>query len=249
MQTDMTTALLIGNSDGIGLALTRALLDRGVSVYGLSRSPSPVSHAGYRHHVIDVSDPAFRGVLASACADLGRVDTCVYCAGIGHELDLGPGLDLGLGLGQPELTGLLERERDVFEVNLMGLVATIEIVLPAMLAARHGHIIGLSSLADRFCNPGAPSYGAAKAGMSSYLESMAFAVRKRGVTITNVRFGFVATKMARSDIKPFEISADRAAAVILACMRKRSIRVSHPWRMAALLWLVGFPARLRRALS
>jgi len=242
MQTAMTTALLIGNSDGIGLALTRALLDRGITTVGLSRSPSPVHHEGYRHHVIDVTDPGFRDLLAGVCRDLGRVDTCVYCAGIGHEIDL----DIDLVAGLP---GVLDRERDVFEVNLMGLVATIEIVLPLMLAAGRGHFIGLSSLADRFCNPGAPSYGAAKAGMSSYLESMAFAARKRGVAITNIRFGFVATKMAKADTKPFEISADQAAAVIVACMRKRPIRVSHPWRMAALLWMVGLPARIRIALS
>ncbi len=42
-------ALLIGNSDGIGLATTRRLLDEGWTVAGLSRSPSPLTHASYEH--------------------------------------------------------------------------------------------------------------------------------------------------------------------------------------------------------
>ena len=48
-------ALLIGNSDGIGLALTTRLIERGFAVTGVSKSPSPVSHEAYRHIVLDVS--------------------------------------------------------------------------------------------------------------------------------------------------------------------------------------------------
>jgi NAD(P)-dependent dehydrogenase (short-subunit alcohol dehydrogenase family) len=42
------TALLVGNSDGIGLATTRALLAKGWSVAGISRSESPLTHTAPR---------------------------------------------------------------------------------------------------------------------------------------------------------------------------------------------------------
>ena len=146
----MPSALVIGSSDGIGLALVRALLGRGFAVLGLSRSPlaperlalAPELAAGYRHLVVDVRDPGYRDRVSEACDQLGVVDVCVYCAGVGVALDL----------DEPDEIA----ESEVFEVNLVGLVRTIEVVLPRMLAAARGHIIGLSSLADTFLNPGAP---------------------------------------------------------------------------------------------
>lgn len=225
----MPNALLIGNSDGIGLAITRRLLERGFDVAGISRSASPIEHARYRHHVADVRAAEYRDALIRACQDLDLLDACIFCAGIGEELDL----------------DRMERERAVFDVNLMGMLRTIEHILPRMLAAGRGHFIGLSSLADRFCNPGAPSYCASKAGVSAYLEALALAVRPRGVHITNIRFGFVDTKMAKADIKPFQIGPDQAADRVLRCMERRPIRYTYPRRMAALLWLASWPNRIR----
>lgn len=241
----MPAALVIGSSDGIGLALVRALLDRGFDVAGLSRSPLPPERlnvapelaARYRHVVADVRAPDYRDRLSEAAAELGAesggVDVCVYCAGIGEALDLAH----------------LGEESAVFGVNLIGLVHTIEAVLPGMLALEGGHIIGLSSLADTFPDPGAPSYGASKAGMSAYLERLGLAVRKRGVYVTNLRFGFVDTKMAKSPVRPFLITPEAAAKRVLRCMERRPRRMSHPWRMAALLWLIAWPNRLRLLLG
>ncbi|WP_428268561.1 SDR family NAD(P)-dependent oxidoreductase [Haliangium sp.] len=230
--------LIIGSSDGIGLALVEALTAAGSEVIGLSRSPAPdtLLHAGrdrdqpgYRHVVADVCADDYRDQLAAACDALGEIDACVYCAGIGEPFD-------------PDR---IEHEAATFATNLMGLVTTIEVVLPRMLARGRGHIVGLSSLADRFPDPGAPAYGASKAGMSAYLERLALTVRARGVHISNVRFGFVATKMAKSDIRPFEISPERAAQILVRCLTRRPIRLSYPLRMAALLWLVAWPSRVR----
>lgn len=243
MPTGTPGVLVIGSSDGVGLALVRLLLGRGARVAGVSRSPlalerlglAPERAAGYRHVLADVRDPGYRDRVSEACAALGRVDTCVYCAGVGEPLDL-DALD--------EHT-----ESAVFEVNLLGLVRTVEAVLPGMLAAGRGHLVGLSSLADAFPDPGAPSYCASKAGMSAYLDTLGLAVRRRGVFVTNVRFGFVDTKVAKSNVRPFMITAEDAAARVARCMARRPRRYSHPWRMAALLWLLAWPNRLRLRLG
>ncbi|ACY12961.1 SDR family NAD(P)-dependent oxidoreductase [Haliangium ochraceum] len=240
----MPTALIIGSSDGIGLALVRALLARGYQVAGLSRSPLPAERVGdgaerYQHLALDVRDPAYRAHVAELCQRLGALDLCIYAAGIGDSL----------ALDQLDENAHLAGERPVFAVNLMGLVDCIEVVLPRMLARGRGHIIGLSSQADGFPDGGAPSYGASKAGMSAYLERLALAVRARGVAVTNVRLGFVDTKMAKADVRPFLITPEAAAERILRCLRRKPIRVTHPWRMAALLWLVAWPGRLRIWLS
>ncbi|MCG8421772.1 MAG: SDR family NAD(P)-dependent oxidoreductase [Proteobacteria bacterium] len=226
----MPQAIIIGNSDGIGLALTTALLEKGWDVTGISRSQSPITGDRYRHHVVDIRSDEYDGAVAQALDRAGRgIDLCVYCAGIGEEIDFDH----------------LDADIAVFEVNLIGLVRTVSLVLPGMLAAGRGHLIGLSSQGDSFLNVDAPSYSASKAGMSSYLEALALAVRNRGVFVTNVRFGFVATKMAKADTRPFEISAEKAATCMLRCVDKRPIRYTYPRRMAALLWLANGINRVR----
>lgn len=227
----MATALVIGSSDGIGLALVRALVAADWRVIGVSRRPTEVE--GADSAVLDVRAVGYRAELGELIDRAGPIDVCVYCAGVGQSLDL----------------PALEPERETFEVNLMGAVATAEVVVPRFLAAGAGHFVGLSSLADRLTNRDAPAYSASKAGLTSYLEGLALACRPRGVHITNVRFGFVDTKMARSDVRPFMISAERAAARVMRCLRKRPIRYSSPRRMAFLLWFFGLGPRLRVWLS
>jgi NAD(P)-dependent dehydrogenase (short-subunit alcohol dehydrogenase family) len=230
----MPRALLIGNSAGIGLALTRLLLEEGWQVTGLSRSPSPCRGTGYHHLILDVSAPELRETLAAVQATRGPFDACIYCAGIGEEVDPTD----------------LRPETRVFQVNLMGALATAEVVVPAMVAAKAGHFVVLSSLADELVSPDAPSYSASKAALSSYFEGLALALRPHGVAVTTIRFGFVDTKMAQAPVKPFMVTPARAAAVVRRALRTRRARVSYPWRMAVLVrllrWITSWRIRLAR---
>ena len=90
----------------------------------------------------------------------------------------------------------------------------------------------------------APSYHASKAGFSSYLEGLALALKGTGVHATNVRFGFVDTKMAKGDRKPFMMSVDRAVQHILTCMRKKPVRYTAPRIVIPLVKLRSWLLRL-----
>jgi len=79
-------ALLVGNSDGIGLAMTKRLLAMGWNVIGVSRSDSPLRDEGYEHRVADVGEAAYQGVVTELVSG-APVDLCIYCAGIGEPLD------------------------------------------------------------------------------------------------------------------------------------------------------------------
>jgi short-subunit dehydrogenase len=223
------SAVVVGASVGIGAAVVRRLIADGWTVVGFARRDASFSHDRYRHVIADVRSPDFRGKLAA----VEPFDVCIYAAGIGHILEWDD----------------FTHEADVFTTNLVGVAIAAEVVLPRMIAAKAGHFIGLSSQADRWIDDSAPSYAGSKAGMSSYLEGLALACRKHGVHVTNVRFGFVDTEMAKADVKPFMITADRAAALVVKCIAKKPIRYTYPWRMSALLWLGGIPRRLRIWLS
>lgn len=217
-------ALVVGNSDGIGLEVTRRLLRDGWAVEGISRSASPLGDTSpkYRHHTLDVRAPDYLPTLRAWTA-AGTPDLCVYCAGVGEPLDL------------DALETSLAEDAVTFEVNTLGAVRLFQAVAPAMVDRGEGHIVVLSSLADGLINPGAPAYSASKAGLSSYAEGMALALKPRGVKVTNVRFGFVDTKMAKGAWTPMKMSVESAAARVMRAVARRPMRVTTPWAMAAML--------------
>jgi short-subunit dehydrogenase len=204
-------ALLVGNSDGIGLATTRRLLTGGWDIIGISRSESPISDSNYYHQVADVGNNKYSDILDELLLK-GPLDICIYFVGIGELLDP---LDMN-------------NEPKIIDVNLTGMVRTVSKIIPHMVRSGHGHFIGISSLADELFSAEAPSYHASKAGFSNYLGGLALALEPKGVYVSNIRFGFVDTKMAKGNIKPFMMSVEKAVDHIEYCIRKKPIRYSAP---------------------
>jgi len=204
--------LIIGNSDGIGAAITRALVVRGDLVVGISRSPSPLGPDGPRHVVQDVAAADYPEILRRIIVEEGPFDTCIYCAAIGSALKL------------PDLS----QEAHVIEVNFTAMVHTLATLTPGWLEKGRGHFIGLSSLADDFYNADAPSYTASKAGFSNYLISMALRLKTQGVQVTNIRFGFVDTKLPKASWKPLMMTPDQAANHVIRCLQSKPMQLSVP---------------------
>ncbi len=204
-------ALMIGNSDGIGLATTRRLLEAGWNIAGISRSGSPIENKNYYHRVVDVGSSKYSEVLGELLLEY-TFDLCVYFAGIGELLDLTDMRD----------------EPKIIDVNLTGLVKTAAAVIPKMVDIGKGHLIGISSLADELFSAEAPSYHASKAGFSNYLYGLALALKPKKIFVTNVRFGFVDTKMAKGDVKPFMMRVEKAVDHLQTCIEKKPICYTAP---------------------
>jgi len=198
--------MLVGNSDGIGLATTRRLLAAGWDIIGVSRSESPITSTTYHHRVADVSDNKYLELIDELVLK-GSLDLCIYFVGIGELLD------------PLDMSG----EARIIDVNLTGMVRTAAAVIPQMVKRGQGHFIGVSSLADDLLSAEAPSYHASKAGFSNYLGGLALALKPKGVYVTNVRFGFVDTKMAKGDVKPFMMSVEKAVDHLESCISKKPV--------------------------
>ncbi|MBT3981415.1 MAG: SDR family oxidoreductase [Bacteriovoracaceae bacterium] len=221
-------ALLIGNSDGIGLETTKRLLDIGYNVTGISRSASTIENSSYNHIVVDVSSDEYREVLSRSLS-LRKIDLCIFFVGIGERFD----------------PNNIRFETKVFEVNLLAGVITTELVINDMIKNNHGHFIGLSSIADLAPSQEAPSYNASKSALTNYWEGLALALSKTNVRISNIRFGFVNTKMAKASIRPFMISKVKASKYILSVVDKPRIRGTRPMIMNFLMWLSLIFVRLK----
>jgi short-subunit dehydrogenase len=220
-------ALMVGNSDGMGLALTRRLLEKGWEITGISRSKSLVTDPAYHHHVQDVGDPAYPELLEKL-SQAGPFDLCGYFAGIGEELD-------------PQD---MSEEPKIIDVNLTGMVRTAAGVIPGMVKRGEGHFMGISSLADELVSAEAPSYFASKAGFSNYLAGLALALKPKGVYVTNVRFGFVDTKMAKGDVKPFMITVEKTVDHLEKCICKKPMKYTTPKTMIPLIKLRKWTMKL-----
>lgn len=237
-------AIVTGASSGIGRALAAQLGARGYRVGLIARRrdlldslAAEIDAAGgtAAAGVADVADRAgIRSAIAEVEKRLGPVDVMVANAGFGAPTHLDP-----LNIDDVEQT---------FRVNLMGVIYSIEAVLPGMLARRGGQIVAVSSLAGDKGLPGESAYCASKAAVNVYLEGLRIAVRGRGVVVTTVCPGFVQTPMAPMDAAatPFLISAEAAADRIARLIEHRRGGVHRfPRRMALLMSLI---ARLPDAL-
>lgn len=226
--------IITGASSGIGRALAIELGARGYRLGLIARRERELQEtvemvaAREGTAIAATADVGDRSALRAAIQTLestnGPTRVLVANAGFGAPTHLDP-----LNIDDVERT---------FRVNLMGVVYSVETVLPEMLKAGDGHLVAISSLAALKGLPGESAYCASKAAVNTYMEGLRIALRGRGVAVATVLPGFVETAITPMDsaATPFMISAETAARKIARVIdgRKSGV-VAFPKRMAALM--------------
>jgi short-subunit dehydrogenase len=214
------------------MALARHMALDGVEVALVARREKPlrdllreISDRGGKARIfaLDVADPdAAIATVQRADDEMQGIDVVVANAGVGKAT-------WGGGLSWADC-------REVISVNVLGAVATLTALLRRMVDRKRGHLVGISSLAQYRGLPNNAAYGASKAFLSTFLESLRIDLRGTGVSVTDVRPGFVRTAMTdQQDFeRPFLMQADQAAAVIVRGIEKRAAVVEFPWQLAAI---------------
>ena len=87
---------------------------------------------------------------------------------------------------------------EIMETDLKSVFRLSKAVLRAMMKARYGRIINISSVVGAMGNSGQTNYSAAKAGMFGFSKSLAREVGSRNITVNCVAPGFIDTDMTRS---------------------------------------------------
>lgn len=186
-------AIVTGASRGIGECILRTLAGAGAVVVGTSTSEDGaraiserLAQAGARGagRVLDVRDAAACAAFAEqAQQDFGPTGILVNNAGATRD-------------------NLLARMKDdewddVQATNLKPVFVLSRAVMRAMMKARSGRIVNVSSVVGFTGNPGQANYAAAKAGMVGFSKSLAREVGSRGITVNCVAPGFIETDMTR----------------------------------------------------
>lgn len=120
-------------------------------------------------------------------------------------------------------------------INLEGAVATVTPLIEPMRARRKGRIVLMSSLAALQPIGDTAAYSASKAGILVWGEALGDFLAPDGVGVSVVCPGFVTSDMSArvSGPKPFEMSADAAAALIRRKVEAGKERIAFPWQMVA----------------
>ncbi len=203
--------VVLGATKGIGRALARVLVERGDRVFALGRDAAelqrttadlgahaPGPAAGVAAHALcDLEQPAsFAPALDAASAALGRIDAVVVTAGLFATQDV---LE-----GDPEFL------RRLLTVNFAHTVLFCEQARARLLAQGGGTLAVFSSVAgDRGRKP-VVLYGAAKAGLSAYLEGLDHRFFAAGLRVICVKPGFVKTGMT-AGLRPPPFAGEPAA--------------------------------------
>ena len=182
------TALITGASGGIGSAIAKNLSQQGAHVilHGTraGRLEELASEIGTNVSVVtaNLSDrEAVGGLVSEAAKATGAIDILVNNAGITRD-------NLFMRMKDEEWD-------DVLEVNLTSSMLLCRSAIRAMMKARWGRIISISSIVGVTGNPGQTNYAASKAGMIGFSKSLAAEVASRGITVNVVAPGFIETPM------------------------------------------------------
>jgi short-subunit dehydrogenase len=221
-------AVVLGATKGIGRALARELAGRGDRLFLLGRDPADLDRSARDLDIragkpvvagtasCDLADPAaFGPALASANAALGGIDLVVVTAG-----------DFAT---QAALERDLARTGALLSVNFTNTVLFCEEARVHLLP-RRGTLCVFSSVAgDRGRKP-VILYGAAKAGLSRYLEGLDHKYRSAGLNVVCVKPGFVKTGMTEGlKAPPFAGTAEGVARAAVRAIDRGTPVVYTPW--------------------
>ena len=183
------TALITGASGGIGAAIARGLHQQGATVvlHGTraERLAALANELGTNAHVVTAN-------LSSREEAAGLAEQAAEAAGAPISI-----LVNNAGITRDNLMMRMKDEEwdDVLDVNMTASMMITRACLRAMMKARFGRIISISSIVGVTGNPGQANYAASKAGMIGFSKALAAEVASRGITVNVIAPGFIATPM------------------------------------------------------
>ena len=222
------SAVVIGASSGIGAAVAVELAHRGYAVGIAARRVEALRDVAAQHPGITAMIPLNLHDVAEArvaatqlIAKVGGADLFIISAGTGNE--------------NPSLQWA--PEADTIAVNVTGFAAMATLAFEHFVQRGRGHLVGISSIAAIRGDGDAPSYGASKAFVSSYLRALRHKCAKQrlSIEVTEIQPGFVATAMAKGDglfwVAPVDVAAHQIVNAIES--RKTHAYVTKRWRIIA----------------
>ncbi len=222
----MSTAniLIIGATSGIGYELWRYYASNGYVTYIMGRRGELLDKMEneYRDttftYKCDISDvESFDKALNAIVSHSGKLSTAIVCAGIG---DLNPELNKDI-------------ELETVTTNVAGWTNAVASIYTFFERQGGGHLVTITSVGGMQPTPVAPAYSASKAFQINYTRSLQRKSKGTGVTVTEIRPGLVATRMAKGEGLFWVMPVNRVCPQIIDAIKKskRLSVVTRRWRI------------------
>ncbi|MEM9809846.1 MAG: SDR family oxidoreductase [Pseudomonadota bacterium] len=180
--------LITGAGTGIGRACALYLAEQGHMVIAAGRRAEPLetlaaeAKGEVRVQTLDVTDPQS---IEDALPNISPVEALINNAGVSV-------------MGSLEGVGLAEWRRQ-YEVNVFGVVAMIQAVLPQMRQRGGGRIVTIGSVTGRLVPPFMGAYGSSKHALEGITDALRREVKAMGIHVSLVRPGFVNTAFGEQE--------------------------------------------------
>jgi short-subunit dehydrogenase len=142
-----------------------------------------------------------------------------------------------------------EQAHGLMQTNVLGVLNTVQPLLPVMMARRRGQIAIVSSIAGFVPVADAPSYAASKSAVMNYGLSLRALLAPYGIGVSVIATGYIDTPMMRreSGKKPSVVSAEKAAAMMARGIKRNRALIVFPFLFGWATRLSGLlPDRVQR---
>ena len=227
------TVWITGASSGLGRSLALQLAASGNRVIASARNEAELNKlaaldANIVPLVCDITDDKAIDVVRARLVEISaQLDQVILNAGNCEYLDF----------PEPDWAAV----RRVMEVNFFGTVNCVKIALPLLRKSGNdrAHVVAVASQVTAAPFPRAEAYGASKAAMRYFFDSLRMDLAVEDIDVTVVNPGFVDTPLTRKNDfpMPFLMPVDEAATRIIKNIAARPRTYSFPLRLSALLLL------------
>lgn len=199
-------ALITGATSGIGESCAHKFAQAGYNLIVTARRSDLLASLKRKLErkgvevlplVFDVRDrQAAHDAIAGLPQEWTEVDVLVNNAGLARGLE-------------PEYEGNMDDWDEMIDTNIRGLLTMTRLIVPAMVARNHGHIINIGSVAGDAAYAGGNVYCATKSAVKSISDGLRIDVAHTKVRVTNIKPGLVETNFSRVRFHGDEDRADK----------------------------------------
>lgn len=177
----MAVIFITGASSGIGKDTAIKLVQAGHTVYGAARRVEQIKAIPNVHAVkLDLTDQAsIQAAVAHVLQEAGHIDVLINNAGYGSY-------------GAIEDVPITDAKRQ-FDVNLFGVAALTQAILPSMRAQHSGRIINTGSMGGRFTTYMGAWYHATKYALEAFSDALRMEVAPFGIQVSLIEPGAIRT--------------------------------------------------------
>ena len=241
--------LVLGGSSAIAREFARHAARAGDSVILAGRDAEDLA--------LGSSDIAIRGSGATHVLDFDARDHASHAALAARAAELAGELPLSVFLAFGAMPSQAEIDADfavawtTLDTNFVGAVSILQAIAPLLEQRRSGRIVVLSSVAGDRGRLKNYVYGAAKAGLTTYLQGLRARLFRVGVPVTTVKPGFVDTAMTWGSPGLFLVASPQSvAAACYAAAQKGREEIYVPFFWWGIMTIIrNIPERIFKRLS